>query len=238
MKRKITLLVGLLLSLSMGLAQDDNPIDANNAIVIQNLSAIGAGGQNLGGTSMVISPARNISGSVHLFESWTNTGVLEVTTGESTRFLIRNINFNLYRKVFESKVSEDTIFTFDNKSLERAYINGREFKEYYFPVERGSTYFEVIYENSDFSLLKYHYLTFTEGSDNPMVNRPSKYEQQSTYYLRKKNSFKVFRMRKKDVVTLVGDKEGQLMEFVDKYDLSFKRELDVKRMLDAVLGTE
>ncbi len=221
-----------------GAIAQDNPVNANNAIVINNLSAIGAGAQNLGGTSMVVRPARNVQGSVHLFESWTNTGVLEVTTGENGRFLIRNINFNLYRRVFESKVTEDTIFTFDNKSLERAFINGREFKEYYFPVERGSTYFEVIYENDDFSLLKYHYLTVSEGSDNPMVNRPSKYEQQSTYYLKKKNSFKVFRMRKKDILSLVGNKESELSDFVDKYDLSYKRELDVKRMLEAVLGTE
>lgn len=237
MKRKIILILGILTPFLYGLAQD-NPVNANNEIVIRNLSAIGAGAQNLGGTSMIIRPTRNISGSVHLFESWTNTGVLEVTTGENNRFLIRNINYNLYRRVFESEVSEDTIFSFDNKSLSRAFINGREFKEYYFPVERGSTYFEVIYENSQFSLLKYHYLTISEGSDNPMVNRPSKYEQQFTYYLKEKNSFKVFRMRKKEVVSLMAQQEDELMDFVDKYDLSFKRELDVKRMLETILGTE
>ena len=45
-------------------------------------------------------------------------------------------------------------------------------------------------------------------------------------------------MRKKDILSLVGNKESELSDFVDKYDLSYKRELDVKRMLEAVLGTE
>ena len=229
--------LGAFLVLTVSWAQDQ-PINPNNTIALQNISAIGAGAQNLGGTTMVTNRIGNVEGSVHLFESWSNTGILDLGGDDSKRYLIRNINYNIYRDAMESQVGKDSVFTFDNPNIERFYINSREFKKYYFPRDAASRYFEVIYENSDFSLVRLYTLGLSEGSNNPMVNRPSKYVTNSEVYVRKGNSFKSARLRKSTILELAGSKSKELDTFVKENDLSYKKDFDVRQMLEAVLGKQ
>ena len=81
------------------------------------LATFGPDGANIGSSSVVINPAKNVQGSYHLFESWNNRGVF-VFDESDQKYLLRNINFNLDRQVFESKVGRDSVFTFsfDNSS--------------------------------------------------------------------------------------------------------------------------
>lgn len=228
----------ILCLLGTGLWAQDQPINPNNTIALQNISTAGAGGQNLGGATLVINRVGNVEGSVHLFETWSNTGILDLGGEEPKRYLIRNINYNIYNDAMESQVGKDSVFTFDNPNIERIYINSREFKKYYFPRDRGSRYFEVIYENSDFSLLRIYTLSLSEGSNNPMVNRPSRYVTHSEAYVRKGSSFQGIRLKKSTILDLAGPKAKEVDSFAKENDLSYKKDFDIRRMLEAVYGKQ
>lgn len=212
----------------------DTPVNPNN----NNLAALatfGPDGANIGSSSIVVNPPSNVQGAIHLFPSWRNTGVFTVT-GLNKKLLIRNINYNLRRQVFESKMGRDSIFTFSLDNVEELLINQREFRSLFVPGERGYRLFEVIFEADSFAILKSHYLTVNEGSDNPMVNRPSRYVQSQDYYIKRGNSYKPFRMRKKDVLRAAADQAGAVEDFADEHDLSFKKDQDVKRMLTEIIN--
>lgn len=212
----------------------DTPVNPNN----NNLGALatfGPDGANIGSTSVVLNPPTKVQGAVHLFPSWRNTGVFTVT-GLDKKLLIRNINYNLRRQVFESKMGRDSIFTFNLDNVEELLINQREFRNMFVPGERGYRLFEIIFESEEFAILKSHYLTINEGSDNPMVNRPSRYVQNEDYYIKRGNSYKPFRMRKKDVLRAAGNQADAVEEFADEQDLSFKEDQDVKRMLTEIIN--
>lgn len=218
-------------------AQKDTGVNVNNEIVIRNLAAIGAGAQNLGASSVIFNPIKNIVGSVHLFQTWNNTGVF-VVPETNRKYLIRNINYNIRRGVFESQISKDTIFTFTFQYIDMIVVNSRKFKNMYVPALRGNKTFEVIYENDEFAILKDHYLTIREGSDNPMVKRLSRYEQQYTYQIKRGNSFKIFRMRKRNILELMGSEAEAAEAYAEEQRMSYKNDQDVKRLLTNFLGTK
>lgn len=237
MKWSLILIACLFIPGSSLYAQDDPTINVNNEIVIRSLASLGAGAQNLGTSSVIFNPVKKVEGSVHLFESWRNTGVFFLPETDQ-KYLIRNINYNINRGVFESQVSKDTIFTFTFDFIEKIVVNSREFQNLYVPALRGNKTFEVIFENEELALLKDHYLMIREGSDNPMVMRPSRYDKQSDYKIKRGNSYKTFRMRKKDILDLLEDRSLEAEQFVREQRLSYKNDQDMKRLLTAFIGTK
>jgi len=224
----------LLCSTSLVVAQLRPTVDTNN----NNLAALatfGPDGANIGASSLVINPPKRVNGSVHLFKSWNNIGVFSILNNDK-KLLIKNINYNVDRDVFESQIGKDSVFTFNFQNIENITINSREFKNLYMPGERANKTFEVIYEGGDFSLLKEYFVVVLEGSDNPQVNRPSKYVQKSNYYVKRNNSFKLFKLKKKNVLKLVKRKADDLEAYVSENNLSYKKDADVKRMLTNFLN--
>lgn len=208
-------------------------VDPNNNI-LGALATYGPDGSNVGASSMVFNPPKNIKGSIHLFDTWRNTSVFEVN-GSEKKLLLKNINYNIDRDVFESQIGKDSIFTFNFENIKNITINSREFQNIYAPSFSANKTFEVIYQDDSFALLKRYYLTVTEGSDNPMVNRPSKFVQKSEYFVKKGNSVRPFKMKKKDIMALARKKSKDLDAFAKENGLSYKKDNDVKRMLTAVL---
>lgn len=211
-----------------------NAVDPQN----NNLAALatfGPDGANIGTSSTVINPPKNIKGSFHLFKTWNNIAVLTVLNYEK-KLLLKNINYNIDRDVFESRINKDSVFVFNFENIEGITINSREFQYLYFPAVRGNKTFEVVYDGGDFSILKEYYMYLVEGSDNPQVNRPSKYVQKSKYYIRRNNSFKTFKLKKKNILEIVGDRASDLEAYVEENKLSYKKDSDVKQMLTNFLN--
>lgn len=217
----------LLLSALTVQAQLQTTVNANN----NNLGALatyGPDGANIGSTSLVINPPENIEGSLYLFEDWNNNGVFVTTVDR--KLLIRNINFNIDYGVFESQISNDTVFTFGFDNVSRVFVNSREFKARFIPAKGLYDVYEVIFENDNFALLKKYYIEIREGSDNPMVNRKNRYVTRSNYYIEQNDALKLFKFKKKNLLNLAGDKADEIEAYAKKYRLSFKKEIDVSRM--------
>lgn len=229
MKKKTFLVLLSCFLCQSGFAQLQTTVNANN----NNLGALatyGPDGANIGASSTVINPPEQIDGSLHLFESWNNKGVFK--TKEGKQLLIRNINFNVDLNTFESEISKDTVFTFSFDNIERVFVNSREFKAVFKPATGLYKVYEVIFSNTDFSILKEYYIEIKKGSSNPMINRRSKYVTQSEYYLEEGKRLSKFKLKKKNILKLVGDKAGEMLAFAKENRLSFKNELDVNRMLN------
>ena len=69
-----------------------------------------------------------------------------------------------------------------------------------------------------------------------MLGRPrSKIKQDSKYYIEKKGVIQDFKLKKSSLLSLFeGDKADAMKEYTDKYNLSFKKEEDLVRILKSV----
>lgn len=175
-----------------------------------------------------------IEGSVFLFDQWENNGVIEV--GDK-RYVFGNMNYHVKKATFMTKISEDSIVSFDLSTFDRIVINDKPFKSIYNPSKRANDTFEVIYEGKDLALLKVYSLEITEANPNPMINRSkSKIKKKSTYYLKKGNSIKRFKFKKKNLLELAGNKSADLELYAEKNKLSFKKDDDVRRMFTNMMN--
>ena len=227
---KKPILFCLVLVVATSFAQTTVNPNNNN---LNALATYGPDGANIGSSSIVINPPKKINGSVHLFPSWENTAVF-VMGGSENKFLLKNINYNIERSAFESKIGRDSLFTFNFDNIERIIVNGRKFENKYLATERGNTIFEVLFDDGNVALLKRHFLVIKEGSDNPMVVRPSKYVQKASYYVKKGTYIKPFAFKKKNILTLLKGKNKAIDAYAKENQLSFKKEADVIKMLNGV----
>jgi len=208
----------------------------SNANVVNNsgevfVRAANASLSSFGSSATFFNPKKAVVGSVHLFKNWKNYAV--IITNDKQKFSLSNINFNIERNTFESKIGQDSLFTFSFNNIDKFVVNNKIFKNFYF--NNSNRVFEIIYESDEFSILKGYRVQLIEGSTNPMVNRKnSKLVQKSSYYLKKGANIKPFKLSKKKVFGLAnGDQEKtQKMEkYVKSNKLSYKKAEDVQRIL-------
>lgn len=186
-----------------------------NASAISNNMVVAANGNNAFGASAVFfNPNKKAEGSVHLFKTWDNLGVIHSV--DDQKFSIKNINLNLERNVFESKIGQDSLFTFNFNNIKMFVVNGLKFKNYYHKGE--SKVFQTLYEQETYEILRGFNLQLVKGSVNPMLNRSTdKYVQKSAYYIRENDLIKPLRLKKKNVLRLVNNdsqKAKELIEFL------------------------
>lgn len=209
---------------------------SNEGFVQNNATAMNAAAQNnmraQGSATLFVNPAREIDGTVHLFDSWNNTAVIH--TKDQQKFLLKNINLNVERHTFESKISEDSLFTFNFNNIDKFVVNNKVYRNYYW--DDDNKVYQVIYDGADFQVLKGFKLEIIEGSANPMLNRKNdKFVTKEAYFIRKKGKIKPFRLSKGKVMKLFKDDEekaNELMNYVKENNLSFKKEYDIQRMLE------
>ena len=228
--KKILLLIAFVIAGTFTFAQSGQELAVNSGDAFTRMSNTNKG--TFGASTLFYNPKRRTDGTVYLFENWDNTGVIHTSDGQ--KFLIRNINLNIERHTFESRVSRDTLFTFNFNNIERFTINGRNFKNYYW--DDDNKVYEIVYDNGDFQILKGFRVLLVEGSANPMLNRSvDKYVRKEYYYIRKDDKIKVFKLKKNKILKLVdGDeaKAEKIEEYAKNNNLSFKREGDVKKILE------
>jgi len=189
-------------------------------------------GNNFGHTMTFINPKRIIEGSVHLFKKWENLAI--IITNDNQRYSIKNINLNIERNIFESRISGDSIFTFNFNNIDRFIVNNKVFKNFYYNDD--NRVYEMIYESEEFTIMKGHTVQLIEGSANPMVNRKfDKNIQKSSYYIMKDDKIKPFKLKKQKILRLVdGDVERaqKIEEYVKENKLSYKKAYDVRKALE------
>lgn len=183
-------------------------------------------------------PNRAIDGTVYLFEDWDNNGIIHATNHQ--KFAIYNINLNIKRNSFESKVGRDSLFAFNFNNIEKFVINNRVFKNYYW--DDDNRVYEVISESKHFEILKGFKVKFVEGSSNPMLNRANdKYVRDEKYYLRKDDKIAFFVLKKSRILKLLDlndQQKDKVLNYVSEQKLSYKNEDDIKKIIEFGLNNK
>jgi hypothetical protein len=224
--KKIILFISIL---SLGFASSQNSVGTSGYPTDLNYNI-----KTFGSAAMFFNPKRKmqIDGTFYLFNQWENDCV--IYTEDNQKFVLNNINLNIERHMFESKIEGDSIFEFHFNNINKFIINDRIFKNYYW--DEDNQVYEVIYDNNDFQILKGFRVMFVESSPNPKVNRKrDKYVRKEYYCLRKDNKIKTFKLKKSHVLKLVDgdiDKVNMIETYAKNNQLSFKNEKDVQIILD------
>lgn len=198
--------------------------------VLASVASFGPDGANIGNGALIFNPPRPIEGTVYIYDNWSNSAIIETSKGTKLR-LTSNLNFNARRNAFESKMGKDSIFTFDFTNIERMVVNNKTFKNVYSPIDGGYRIFEIIVENDNFVIYKDYEIDIKEGNPNPLLARANdKYVMRGTYYVKKGNNFRKFKMRKSDFLKLAGKKSDDLEAFAKKNKLSFRNEEDLEKI--------
>jgi hypothetical protein len=224
MKKHILFITVMITSLSFS---QNNTTENNGA---QMFGALASSSRSYGSTSgMFINPAKKAQGSVHLFKDWNNLAMIHAS--DAQKFSLKNINLNIERNTFESKISEDSIFTFNFNNIDKFVINNRVFKNYYNNGE--NRVFEVIYDSGQLVLLKGYKIQFVKGSPNPMLNRSTdKNVQKEFYFIRQNSSIRSFRLKKSNILDLLSPDQAKAAEkYVKDNRLTYKEDADVNRIL-------
>lgn len=222
-------LIFLVAVISTGLlfGQTNNNVENNSGVVF---GKVGNSATSYGSASSTFfNPARRVEGSVHLFKDWSNQAVIHTT--DAQKFSLRNINLNIERNTFESKVSEDTIFTFNFNNIDRFVINNRVFKNQYYNGD--NRVFEIIYDSGNITLLKGYKIQLVKGSPNPMLNRSTdRNVQKEFYFLKEGNNIKPYRLKKKNILALMSSDQAKVAEkYAKDNNLSYNEDADINRIL-------
>ncbi len=231
--KKLKIITLLFLTISVvGYSQNTGTnVSDNNARALQGITGTGTGSGNGGyGTAMrFVNPPRTIDGSIYLFNNWKNYPVV-VKSKDNKTFTLDNINFNLRTNRLVTKISQDSIFVLNMKSIETVDIQGKVFKKV--DTEIGSRIFEVIYESDKVSLLNFHSVKLVEGSVNPMLSRKTdKLVHKEVYYVLNGQGINELRLKKKSILNSFASNDNEknsLLNYFLENKLSFKKIDDIK----------
>lgn len=216
-----------LLATSIAFAQNSN-VENNAAQTINTV--LGAANNGYGSSFKFNNPRRATIGTYYLFDKWDNYAQIVTTDGKT--YSIRNLNLNIRQNSFESKVDSENIFVFNFNNIQKFIINNKAYKKFF--SQEGGKVYQIIYEHTDYTILKGFDVELIEGSANPMVNRKNdKYVRKDYYAIKKGDEIKRMRLRKKNIVKLIGQKkQNEILDYAKTQELSFKKEIDVKKILD------
>ena len=235
--KKLKIITLLFLTLSfVGYSQSTNTnVSDNTALALQGITGgNNNGGNGVYGTAMrFVNPPRTIDGSIYLFNNWKNYPVV-VKSKDNKIFTLDNVNFNLRTNRMVTKISQDSIFVLNMKSIETVDIQGKVFKKV--DTEIGSRIFEVIYESEKVSLLNFHSVKLVEGSVNPMLSRKTdKLVHKEVYYVLNGQGINELRLKKKSILNSFASNDNEknsLLKYFLENKLSFKKIDDVKVVLN------
>ena len=130
--------------------------------------------------------------------NWDNEGVLYLN---DKSYSLSNINFNVTKNSFDSRIDRIKLFAFSNSSLDSVEINNHLFKKI------DGIFYEVIFEKDGSYLLKKHDIKVTKGA----INRLDLSEGKSftsliyKYLIKSDNKFRKFDLNKRSIVDLIDD---------------------------------
>ena len=234
---KINLVLLLLLAASQTFAQGaDANVDQNstsNTNVLQGIAGGSLGGRQFTGAATFYNPKFDREGSIYLFDGWDQSAII-FPKGVNRGFTERQMNFNIQRSLFETRVKGDSIKAFNFVSIEKIIVDGRTFKSFFLEELQRQKIFEVVYKGKDFSILKGYTVDILEASANPMLARPrDKYIQRVTYYVETDTELKEFKLKKKAILSRLDTAAAsKAKEYAKKYDKSFTNEEELRLILN------
>ena len=179
----------------------------------------------------------NIEGSKYLFKSWENKSKIWLNDNV---FNLDSVNYNLENQRFEIKLSKDSIFIISpDKNIKMLEINFHLFKTYYNSRLGRNSFYEVLGENDNYSLLSNNYLKVEEGAIDPLTKTqitPKKYVPEKDYFvLIHNNTDQIIniKLKKSEILKLIDvSYENEFKNFVKKHRLKYNQISDVSKMLE------
>jgi len=228
MKTKLFIILFTFLGILSLKSQENESVVNNTATSL--LRAASSVQSSYGASTYFVNPTRAVDGTEYLFDTWENSAV--VFTSDNHKFQLKNINLNIKRNSFLSKINKDSIFTFNMNDIEKIVVNNKVYKNIY--SEKGKNIYEIVFESDNFSVLKSFYIHKVEGSPNPMLNRKNdRIIRKKKFYVLKNTSLSTFRFSKGKVLALIDSKNiSKIKEYVKKENLSYRKEIDVKQILN------
>ncbi|MEP2937718.1 MAG: hypothetical protein ABJM06_03630 [Gilvibacter sp.] len=232
---RLIAILALMFSTALSFGQNKN-IDANNTSNTNTLRSFAANpGQEaqFTGQATFFNPKFDREGSIYLFDGWDQSAII-FPKGVSNGFTERQMNFNIQRSLFETRIKGDSIKAFNFASIEKIIVDGRTFKSFYFEELQREKIFEVVYRGKDFTILKGYTVDILEASANPMLARPrDKYIQRVTYYMETDTELREFKLKKKAILSrLDATSASKAKEYAKKYDKSFTNEDELRMILN------
>lgn len=172
-----------------------------------------------------IGELRNVSNDKYSYSNWSNQGVLFLN---SNAYYLSNINFNVTTNAFESRVSKNQLFSFKSSLLDSVSVNNHLYKKI------NDSFYEVLLENGNNLFLKKWDIAYQPGVENRLDGTVGKSNALIIfkYLVKFEDEVTQIEFNKNSILSLVeNDFQKVLEEFVDKENLSYKRENDIVKIL-------
>ncbi|PKP13702.1 MAG: hypothetical protein CVU08_04090 [Bacteroidetes bacterium HGW-Bacteroidetes-3] len=175
-----------------------------------------------------IGDLKDVNNDEYAYSNWGNQGVLFV---DSKAYHLSNINFNITTNCFESRVNKNQLFSFKSSNLDSVSLNNHLYKKI------RDSFYEVLLEKGNNSLLKKYDITFRPGILNRLdgtVGKSSSFVV-FKYLVKFEDKFTLLEFDKKSILSLVNDDFQKTLEkLIDSENLSYRRENDIIKIIELV----
>jgi hypothetical protein len=170
---------------------------------------------------------KSIEGSPYLFNS--SGGLFYIINKKGDKFSLLNLNYNVATKNLEFKISNDSVFQFDKRSIDHVIVAKNKYVMY------NNELFLQLSDKDGIQLLKAFKITIQDAVFNPLTqqnSKPKRYLIKSEYKILKDNVLNEFKLNKKSILNLFPDKKDIITQYVNKNKLSYSDEDDVKNIMN------
>lgn len=222
---KNTIVISLLF-FTVTIFSQKSPVILSEGGVISKSSFLNGG--------IINNPSNDLVGSSYLFDSWENTNFVHLNNaskGNETAKL-QNVNFNVVDNRFSTKIGNNKVFNFNHDYFDYVIINNRRFETFFDPKTNKNRIYEVIGNIGDKKFIKSFSTFIVKGKvSSYQTSVPvDKLKIKSQYFIKDKNNFIEFKPKKKTILDLLSDKREEIISYVKKEKLSFKKEKDLSKM--------
>ncbi len=165
------------------------------------------------------------TGTTYLFSEWENDGKFYIN-GKS--YKLNNVNINALKNDLESKIGKDSILVYDKYKIDSVVINNRKFKKY-----DDNSFYEVVYEGGNRSLLKKYKVDVVKGTYNVAQGKydKTKLKVSDTYYIKEGENITNYNLSKKSILKLCEGNEASIKKYIKTNKLSIKKDADIAKIL-------
>ncbi|CAL2086663.1 conserved protein of unknown function [Tenacibaculum sp. 190524A02b] len=169
---------------------------------------------------------KGVKGSFYLYDHWNNTST--IISHSDKRYIIKNLNFDLDEEKFLSKISNDSVYIYQN--LKKVIIGKKSF------IDINDKFYEEVCHGK-INLLKNYSGKLKKAVINKMTNqqvKPAEYIKVTKLYIYKDDiqSLKKIKLKKSSINNLFSDKKELILSYIQKNKLSYGKESDFLKMID------
>ncbi len=166
-----------------------------------------------------------IDGSPYFNDDW-SSGTIKLRSGVELK--IESCKYDIYEEKLMFLKDETPLYFSSPEDIESFTIGSSKFIN--LKLDNNNDFYEKLFEEVNFKLLKEYKCVFVEGKETDGINPATKdkYKVNSNYYLKNENEdLKKIKLKEKSVIELMSDKENEIKKYIQENKLKFKDEKDL-----------